>query len=89
MSKFFRKPGQLKITGYSCEVLGVKNVCSIKELMPKNKNDDDRGSKKDKFSVEVLQELPLLVLDSSLPKAPTIDDNVDPVAETTIFAGQT
>jgi hypothetical protein len=82
-----RAPGKLTITGYSCEVLGVRNVCSIKEILPKLV--EDSKNSKSSYTVEVLQELPLLSLESSLQRAPTTEDNSEAVAEITVFSGQT
>ena len=86
---YFRESGQLTITGYSCEVLGVRNVCSIKEILPKSSLNDDKKDAKSAYTVEVLQELPLLSLESSLQRAPTTEDHAESVAETTVFSGQT
>uniref|UniRef100_A0A914Z9L1 Trafficking protein particle complex subunit 11 n=1 Tax=Panagrolaimus superbus TaxID=310955 RepID=A0A914Z9L1_9BILA len=82
-----RAPGKLTITGYSCEVLGVRNVCSIKEILPKPV--EDSKNFKSSYTVEVLQELPLLTLESSLQRAPTTEENAEAVAEITVFSGQT
>uniref|UniRef100_A0A7E4UU45 Trafficking protein particle complex subunit 9 n=1 Tax=Panagrellus redivivus TaxID=6233 RepID=A0A7E4UU45_PANRE len=96
-----RAPGKLTVTGYSCEVLGVRNVCSIREVSPLTStnhctgsnltNGEDPNAEKpgSQFTVEVLEELPLLVLETSLPRAPTTEDNVEKVAEATVFSGQT
>ncbi|TKR82439.1 hypothetical protein L596_016164 [Steinernema carpocapsae] len=73
-----REPGKLKITGYSCEVLGVKNICRLRS---------ECGQKP--FEVEVLPALPVLQLETSMPRAPVTEDEVDPAAETTVYSGQT
>ncbi|KAK0405748.1 hypothetical protein QR680_018175 [Steinernema hermaphroditum] len=73
-----REPGKLKITGYSCEVVGVKNVCRLRS---------ECGQKP--FEVEVLPALPVLQLETSLPRAPVTEDETDPAAETTVYSGQT
>uniref|UniRef100_A0A1I8AA06 Trafficking protein particle complex subunit 9 n=1 Tax=Steinernema glaseri TaxID=37863 RepID=A0A1I8AA06_9BILA len=72
-----REPGKLRITGYSCEVVGVKNVCRLK---------NESGQKP--FEVDVLPALPELQLETSLPRAPVTEDEADPAAETTVFSGQ-
>ncbi|CAJ0920934.1 unnamed protein product, partial [Mesorhabditis belari] len=71
-----RTPGQLTITGYSCSVFGLKNVCKLRA--------------RKSLTIEILPELPLLVVQSSLPKAPisSVDGEVDS-AEITIYSGQT
>uniref|UniRef100_A0A914EJM1 Trs120/TRAPPC9 first Ig-like domain-containing protein n=1 Tax=Acrobeloides nanus TaxID=290746 RepID=A0A914EJM1_9BILA len=92
---FPRSPGRLTITGYSCEVLGVKNICAIKE-QPKKQAKSNKSSSpgngqnnnSSAFTVEVLRALPLLQLETSLQRAPTTEENVDPIAEATVFSGQ-
>ncbi|KJH44881.1 hypothetical protein DICVIV_09073 [Dictyocaulus viviparus] len=70
-----RAPGLLTITGYCCEVFGVKNVCKL-------------YGAKGPLKVEVLPALPVLQLQSSLPRAPTKGDLNEPSAEITVYSGQ-
>lgn len=73
-----REAGLLTLTGYSCEVFDVENVCSLKEC----------GALKP-ITVRVIPSLPKLQLTTSLKRAPVLDENTDEVAEATVFSGQT
>uniref|UniRef100_A0A7I4YAL2 N-acetyltransferase domain-containing protein n=1 Tax=Haemonchus contortus TaxID=6289 RepID=A0A7I4YAL2_HAECO len=70
-----RFPGLLTITGYCCEVFGVKNVCKL--FGPKGP-----------LKVEVLPLLAVLQLESSLPRAPIEEDLNERSAEITVYSGQ-
>ncbi|KAK6014940.1 hypothetical protein OSTOST_19665, partial [Ostertagia ostertagi] len=69
-----RTPGLLTITGYCCEVFGVKNVCKLFGQRP--------------LKVEVLPSLAVLQLESSLPRAPIEEDLNDRSTEITVYSGQ-
>ncbi|VDK47815.1 unnamed protein product [Cylicostephanus goldi] len=71
----FRTPGLLTITGYCCEVFGVKNVCKL-------------YGPKGPLKVEVLPSLAVMQLVSSLPRAPIEEDQNDHNAEITVYSGQ-
>ncbi|RCN28139.1 hypothetical protein ANCCAN_26124 [Ancylostoma caninum] len=70
-----RTPGLLTITGYCCEVFGVKNVCKL-------------YGPKGPLKVEVLPSLAVLQLESSLPRAPIEEDQNEHNAEITVYSGQ-
>ncbi|KAK6034345.1 hypothetical protein COOONC_28151 [Cooperia oncophora] len=70
-----RTPGLLTITGYCCEVFGVKNVCKL-------------FGAKGPLKVEVLPSLAVLQLESSLPRAPIEEDLNERSAEITVYSGQ-
>ncbi|KHJ75083.1 hypothetical protein OESDEN_25301, partial [Oesophagostomum dentatum] len=70
-----RTPGLLTITGYCCEVFGVRNVCKL-------------YGPKGPLKVEVLPSLALLQLVSSLPRAPIEEDHNEHSAEITVYSGQ-
>ncbi|VDL64513.1 unnamed protein product [Nippostrongylus brasiliensis] len=70
-----RTPGLLTITGYCCEVFGVKNVCKL-------------FGTKGPLKVEVLPSLAVLQLESSLPRAPIEEDLNERSAEITVYSGQ-
>ncbi|KAI6223447.1 hypothetical protein M3Y95_00891200 [Aphelenchoides besseyi] len=75
-----RAPGVLKLTGYSCEVFDVENVCELRdmgEIRP--------------ITVRVIQSLPRLQVTTTLKRAPVVDEDVTAggVAEATVFSGQT
>ncbi|VDP08147.1 unnamed protein product [Heligmosomoides polygyrus] len=72
-----RVPGLLTITGYCCELFGVKNVCKL--FGPKGPL---------KVMVEVLPSLAVLQLESSLPRAPIEEDLHERSAEITVYSGQ-
>lgn len=88
-----RSPGRLTITGYSCEVLGVKNVCALRTTSDASASGSGRNGSGNSAhtlnTVEVLQALPVLQVETSLKRAPTVEENVEPTAETTVFSGQT
>uniref|UniRef100_A0A9J2PDJ2 Trafficking protein particle complex subunit 11 domain-containing protein n=1 Tax=Ascaris lumbricoides TaxID=6252 RepID=A0A9J2PDJ2_ASCLU len=83
-----RAPGKLTITGYSCEVLGVRSVCRLRDL-PLSANSAGNNSHSSVFEVEVLPALPVLELQTSLPRAPISEEDMEPTAETTVYSGQT
>jgi hypothetical protein len=69
-----KEPGMLTLTGYSCVVFDMENVCTIQQPL----------------SVRVLPALPKLQLTTDLKRAPVVDEDADGgVAEATIFSGQT
>ncbi|EYC01315.1 hypothetical protein Y032_0108g36 [Ancylostoma ceylanicum] len=70
-----RTPGLLTITGYCCEVFGVRNVCKL-------------YGPKGPLKVEVLPSLAVLQLVSSLPRAPIEEDQNEHNAEITVYSGQ-
>ncbi|VDM53436.1 unnamed protein product, partial [Angiostrongylus costaricensis] len=76
-----RTPGLLTITGYCCEVFGVKNV---QDFVNKNNSLFCTFS----IQVEVLPSLPVLQFESSLPRAPIEEDLNEPSAEITVYSGQ-
>ncbi|KHN73550.1 Trafficking protein particle complex subunit 9 [Toxocara canis] len=83
-----RAPGKLTITGYSCEVIGVRNVCRLRDL-PLSTNITRNNFHPSVFDVEVLPALPVLELQTSLPRAPISEEDMEPTAETTVYSGQT
>uniref|UniRef100_A0A0N5AAZ6 Trafficking protein particle complex subunit 9 n=1 Tax=Syphacia muris TaxID=451379 RepID=A0A0N5AAZ6_9BILA len=82
-----KEPGTLTITGYSCEVFGVRNVCRLRDLS--KCSSFGNTTHLPVFSVKVLPPLPILELHTSLPRAPISDSNLEPTAETTVYSGQT
>lgn len=82
-----RAPGKLAITGYSCEVLGVRNVCRLRDL-PTSVLSNHDNKQASVFDVEVLPPLPVLELQTSLPRAPISEEDMEPTAETTVYSGQ-
>ncbi|ETN77677.1 hypothetical protein NECAME_03095, partial [Necator americanus] len=70
-----RTPGLLTVTGYCCEVFGVRNVCKL-------------YGPKGPLKVEVLPSLAVLQLVSSLPRAPIEEDQNEHNAEITVYSGQ-
>ncbi|KAI6240334.1 hypothetical protein M3Y99_00465100 [Aphelenchoides fujianensis] len=73
-----RSAGMLQLTGYSCEIFDVENVCSIRE----------RGEIRS-ISVRVIQSLPRLQVSTTLKRAPVVDEETAGIAEATVFSGQT
>uniref|UniRef100_A0A0K0DIU2 Trafficking protein particle complex subunit 11 n=1 Tax=Angiostrongylus cantonensis TaxID=6313 RepID=A0A0K0DIU2_ANGCA len=80
-----RTPGLLAITGYCCEVFGVKNVCKLYGPKGPKINSLFRTFF---IQVEVLPSLPVLQFESSLPRAPIEEDLNEPSAEITVYSGQ-
>ncbi|VDN03575.1 unnamed protein product [Thelazia callipaeda] len=81
-----RESGRLTITGYSCEVLGVRNVCRLRDLPQRMKSKAYHSSV---FDIEVLPALPVLELETSLNRAPISEEDIEPTAEITVYSGQT
>ncbi|VDM14342.1 unnamed protein product [Wuchereria bancrofti] len=81
-----RESGRLTITGYSCEILGVRNVCKLRDFPERVKSKDFFSSM---FDIEILPALPVLELKTSLSRAPISEDDVEPTAEITVYSGQT
>lgn len=77
-----RSPGLLKITGYSCVVFDMENRCYLQPQQA------IVGQSKQDLSVQVLPALPKLQVQTSLKRAPVVDDEGG-VGEATIFSGQT
>lgn len=75
------------------QVLGVKNVCALRSTTDASASGSGQngcGNPTGTFNtVEVLQALPILQVETSLKRAPTVEENVEPTAETTVFSGQT
>jgi hypothetical protein len=75
------------------QVLGVKNVCALRSTCDASASGSGKngvGNSTHTFNtVEVLQALPILQVETSLKRAPTVEENVEPTAETTVFSGQT
>ncbi|CAG9530714.1 unnamed protein product [Cercopithifilaria johnstoni] len=81
-----RESGRLTITGYSCEILGVRNICRLRDFPERVKS---KGFLSSVFDIEVLPALPVLELKTSLSRAPISEDDVEPTAEITVYSGQT
>ncbi|EFO24879.2 hypothetical protein LOAG_03607 [Loa loa] len=81
-----RESGRLTITGYSCEILGVRNVCRLRDFPERVKS---KGLLSSMFDIEILPALPVLELKTSLSRAPISEDDVEPTAEITVYSGQT
>uniref|UniRef100_A0A914WF28 Trafficking protein particle complex subunit 9 n=1 Tax=Plectus sambesii TaxID=2011161 RepID=A0A914WF28_9BILA len=77
-----RASGKVSITGYTCEVMFVKNVCKLKDLPWFNE------SLTASFDVDVVPPLPVLELHTALQRAPVTEDEHYASAETTIYSGQ-
>ncbi|CAD5227966.1 unnamed protein product [Bursaphelenchus okinawaensis] len=69
--------GWMTLTGYSCTVFDVENVCSLNEL-----------PEAPPVKVRILPPLPKLQVNVDLKRAPILEDTMG-VAETTVFSGQT
>uniref|UniRef100_A0A915DLN1 Trs120/TRAPPC9 first Ig-like domain-containing protein n=1 Tax=Ditylenchus dipsaci TaxID=166011 RepID=A0A915DLN1_9BILA len=68
-----RSSGLLKLTGYSCEVLGVKNVCAFRDQHQSTPNQSHLSSLSGQpgiFKVE---------------RSPTVEDSIEAIAEATVF----
>uniref|UniRef100_A0A8R1TQI6 Uncharacterized protein n=1 Tax=Onchocerca volvulus TaxID=6282 RepID=A0A8R1TQI6_ONCVO len=78
--------GRLIITGYSCEILGVRNVCKLRDLPDRVRSKRFLSSM---FDIEILPALPVLELKTSLSRAPISEDDIEPTAEITVYSGQT
>jgi hypothetical protein len=79
-----RSTGNLTFTGYSCEVFGVRNICSLSKIEPRNRPAH-------KYTVKVLSEQPLLEVETSMPKTPIVGEaipNNGGIAEALVFSGQ-
>uniref|UniRef100_A0A8R1DTS9 Uncharacterized protein n=1 Tax=Caenorhabditis japonica TaxID=281687 RepID=A0A8R1DTS9_CAEJA len=74
-----REPGDLFITGYSCNVFGLHNECRFLS---------NSNQKPNKIRVKVLPKLAKIHLECSLPRAPIEDDNDEPSAEAVVYSGQ-
>ncbi|CAD5235267.1 unnamed protein product [Bursaphelenchus xylophilus] len=72
-----RTPGWMTLTGYSCRVFDVENVCSLNDL-----------PETPPVKVRVLPHLPRLQVDVDLKRAPILEEMVG-IAEATVFSGQT
>lgn len=76
-------------------MLGVQNVCALGEIPTSNATSSLKKPKnlttifRKNFAVQVLQSLPLLQLETSLKRAPTVDNTIEAIAEATVFSGQT
>lgn len=81
-----RESGRLTITGYSCEILGVRNVCKLRDFPERVKS---KGFLSSMFDIEILPALPVLELKTSLSRAPISEDDIEPTAEITVYSGQT
>ncbi|MCP9263068.1 hypothetical protein DINM_006420 [Dirofilaria immitis] len=81
-----RESGRLIITGYSCEILGMRNVCRLRNFPDRVRS---KGFFSSVFDIEILPALPVLELKTSLSRAPISEDNVEPTAEITVYSGQT
>uniref|UniRef100_A0A915Q411 Trafficking protein particle complex subunit 11 domain-containing protein n=1 Tax=Setaria digitata TaxID=48799 RepID=A0A915Q411_9BILA len=79
-----RESGRLTITGYSCEILGVRNVCKLRDFPDRVKS---KGFLSSIFDIEVLPALPVLELKTSLSRAPISEDDIEPTAEITVCGG--
>ncbi|VDO37736.1 unnamed protein product, partial [Onchocerca flexuosa] len=81
-----RESGRLIITGYSCEILGVRNVCKLRDFPDRVRS---KGFLSSMFDIEILPALPVLELKTSLSRAPISEDDIEPTAEITVYSGQT
>jgi hypothetical protein len=79
-----RSPGTLRVTGYSCVVFDMENRCYLRE-----QQNALVGQPKQELTVQVLPALPKLQLQTSLKRAPVVDDEAGGIGEATIFSGQT
>ncbi|KAF8384767.1 trpp-9 [Pristionchus pacificus] len=81
-----RSAGVLTISGYSCTVFGVRNVCRLQQA------GGSTGSKTP-LQVQILPSLPLMTFDTTLPRAPiNADDDATEqptIAELKVYSGQT
>ncbi|ULT80832.1 hypothetical protein L3Y34_011012 [Caenorhabditis briggsae] len=76
-----KEPGDLFITGYSCNIFGLHNEC---RFVTSNGN----SHKPNKIRVKVLPKLARVYLECSLPRAPIDEDNEEPSAEAVVYSGQ-
>uniref|UniRef100_A0A1I8AW41 Trafficking protein particle complex subunit 11 domain-containing protein n=1 Tax=Meloidogyne hapla TaxID=6305 RepID=A0A1I8AW41_MELHA len=75
-----RSKGTLKIVGYSCELLGCRNICKFSQ---------ETSSLSNFYSVRILPNLPLLRIETSLKRSPTLFENPnEAIAELCVFSGQ-
>ncbi|GMT33613.1 hypothetical protein PFISCL1PPCAC_24910 [Pristionchus fissidentatus] len=79
-----RSAGMLTISGYSCTVFGVRNVCRLQSEV-------SGGGSKTPLQIQILPALPLMTFDTTLPRAPITDtsENDESVAELRVYSGQT
>ncbi|GMT03118.1 hypothetical protein PENTCL1PPCAC_25292, partial [Pristionchus entomophagus] len=79
-----RSAGLLTISGYSCTVFGVRNVCRLQQA-------GGSASSKTPLQVQILPALPLMTFDTTLPRAPINDEAAEQhtVAELRVYSGQT
>ncbi|CAI4227391.1 unnamed protein product [Auanema sp. JU1783] len=71
-----RSAGKLTITGYTCEVFGLRNVCKLEPTS---------GS----LTVDVLPQLATIKISSSMTRAPIQEEEEEPSCESTVYSGQT
>uniref|UniRef100_A0A1I7T982 Trafficking protein particle complex subunit 9 n=1 Tax=Caenorhabditis tropicalis TaxID=1561998 RepID=A0A1I7T982_9PELO len=74
-----REPGDLFITGYSCNIFGLHNECRFYS---------SNCQKPNKIRVKVLPKLARVYLECSLPRAPIEEENDEPSAEAVVYSGQ-
>ncbi|CAD6187523.1 unnamed protein product [Caenorhabditis auriculariae] len=73
-----RAAGDLFITGYSCQVFGLHNVCRFQTS----------ANKANRIKVKVVPPLAQVRLECSLPRAPIEEKNSEPSSEATVYSGQ-
>uniref|UniRef100_A0A914L217 Uncharacterized protein n=2 Tax=Meloidogyne incognita TaxID=6306 RepID=A0A914L217_MELIC len=82
-----RSTGTLKIVGYSCELLGCRNICKFSQ--EEITTTSTLQSSKKFYSVRILPNLPLLRIETSLKRSPTLYENPnEAIAELCVFSGQ-
>nr|CAD2202818.1 unnamed protein product [Meloidogyne enterolobii] len=82
-----RSTGTLKIVGYSCELLGCRNICKFSQ--EETTTTLTLQSSKKFYSVRILPNLPLLRIETSLKRSPTLYENPnEAIAELCVFSGQ-
>ncbi|CAK5033283.1 unnamed protein product [Meloidogyne enterolobii] len=81
-----RSTGTLKIVGYSCELLGCRNICKFSQ--EEITTTSNLQSSKKFYSVRILPNLPLLRIETSLKRSPTLYENPnEAIAELCVAAG--
>ncbi|CAB3410328.1 unnamed protein product [Caenorhabditis bovis] len=73
-----REEGDLFITGYSCNVFGLINICKFQSS----------NQKPNRIRVRVLPKLAEVRMESTLPRAPIGENDDEPSAEARVFSGQ-
>ncbi|EFO89603.1 hypothetical protein CRE_07318 [Caenorhabditis remanei] len=74
-----KEPGDLFITGYSCNIFGLHNECRFLS---------HNSQKPNKIRVKVLPKLARVYLECSLPRAPIDEENDEPSAEAVVYSGR-